>query len=148
MTIANGFGLKPDPDFEVTEQLFRRVSPDQLDGEKVLVAAVEDIKERHPSCSFNRGKYSDPEDVLDSTHPEYNRIACLTAGNLPAPIPHPTTPELIYSFCLLHIPTEENYSHSEAQVVKQGDNATQLKSPVLRRLLREALAEKMTVLPE
>lgn len=147
MTIRTGpFGLKPDPNFDPDERLYRRVKPDQIHEGIVLAAAVDDIQEQHPSCSFNRGKYSDPRDVLLDTHPQYNRIAFLIAGNLPEPQPHPIDPKIIYDFRLEHLPEENNYSHSEVQVTKQGTPATRLKSPELRRHLREALAEKMSIL--
>ena len=154
MTIRGGdFGLKPDPDFAADERLYRRVKPDQISEENhVLALALDDITERHPSCSFNRSKYSDPEDVLDSNHPAYNRIAFLVAGNLPEPQSHPSNPTMMYAFRLTHLPDRDNHSHTEAQVTKQveiaslPEDATKLGSPALRRQLREALAEKMFVL--
>ncbi len=147
MIRSGDFGLKPDPDFSPDERLYRRINPDQIyEGNRVLGNALEDIKERHPSCSFNRGKYSDPNDVLDPASSEYNRIAFLVAGNLPEPQPHPTDPQALYAFRLEHLPEDINYSHTEAQVTKQGKSASRVGSADLRRQLREALADKMSVL--
>jgi hypothetical protein len=109
-------------------------------------ASIEDIKERHPSCSFNRGKYSNPQDVLDPDHPEMSMIAFLVAGNLPQPVPHPSDPQTKFGFRLEHLPEENNYSHSEVQVTKNATVASNLKSSEVRRHLRESLAEKMFVL--
>lgn len=147
MKIPSGLGLKPDPNFTSDERLFRRIDPDHIDQDNhVMASAVEDIQERQPSCSFNRGKYSDPEEVLDPAHPELNRIAYLMAGNLPAPVPHPVNPQDKFGFRLEHLPKETNYSHTEVQVTRNAAAASKLKNPELRRQLREALAEKMFVL--
>jgi len=148
MVIRSGdFGLKPDPNFSDDEKLYRRIKQDQIyDGNRVLGNALDDIQEKHSSCSFNRGKYSDPKDVLDSNYPEHNRVAALLAGNLPEPQPHPSDAKILYAFRLEHLPKDSNYSHSEAQVTKQGLTATKLGSADFRRQLREALADKMSVL--
>lgn len=150
MTAPSGLGLKPDPEFTPTERLYRRIGPEHIDEQNhVMGGAVEDITDRHPSCSFNREKYSNPEDVLDSNKPAMNRIACLVAGDLPAPVPHPLEPNKKYEFRLEHLPEEDNYSHTEVQVTKEGEGeiVNGLSNRILRRDLREKLAEKMFVLP-
>lgn len=150
MTAPGDLGLKPDPEFASDERLYRRIGPDHItEDSHVMAAAVDDIQERHPSCSFNRGKYSDPEDVLDPDHPDLNRIAFLVAGNLPEPVSHPLEPEKEYGFRLEHLPEEDNYSHTEVQVKKESEDkvVSKLRNPELRRYLREALAEKLFVLP-
>ena len=147
MKITGDFGLKPDPIFAPDESLYRRINPDYIyNGNCVLGNALEDIQERHPSCSFNRSKYSEPKDVLDASHPEDNRIAHLVVSNLPGPQPHPKDPKVLYGYRVEHLPEEANYSHTEVQVTKQGTQAPRLGSAELRKHLREALAEKMSVL--
>jgi hypothetical protein len=47
---------------------------------------------------------------------------------------------------LEHLPEEENYSHTEVQVTEGGEKATKLGSRLLRKQLREAVADKMLVL--
>ena len=147
MKAPSDLGLKPDPLFGPDERLYRRILPDHISEDNhVMAAAVEDIKERHPSCSFNRGKYSNPQDVLDSDHPELSKIAFLVAGNLPEPVAHPSDPQTKFGFRLEHLPDEDNYSHSEVQVTKNATIASNLKNSEVRRHLREALADKMLIL--
>ena len=154
MSSSSELGLKPDPSFENDEKLFRRVDEQHIQNNRVMGNALEEIREQHPSCSFNREKYSLPEQVLDPSRPEQNRIAYLVAGNLPKPELYPLDPsvpqaqKVLYAFRLIHLPEENNYSHTEAQVTKRGQDATKVGSKSVRRELREALAEKMTVLPK
>lgn len=144
--ISSDIGLKTDPYFCDDERLYRRVDPQHLDGVRVLGNAVEDIQEKHPSCSFNRAKYSKPENVLDVRKPEQCRVAFLVAGDLPQPVPHPSDANTLYAFRVMHLPDDGNYSHSEAQVCEQGIASQKLGSKALRRSLREALADKMQAL--
>lgn len=147
MTPPSDLGLKPDPSFAQDERLYRRISPDDIsEDNRVMATAVADIQERQPSCSFNRDKYSRPEDVLDKARPELNKIAFLVAGNLPEPVSHPLEPQTKFCFRLEHLPEESNYSHTEVQVTKDNTVPSKLKNAILRRDLREALADKMFVL--
>jgi len=139
--------LQPDPYFDPGEKLYRRIDPQYTyEGNRVRGAALQDIQEKNPSCSFNRSKYSDPECVLDlEAYPEQTRIACLAVKNLPEPFPHnPNTPETRYGLKPIHLPEPGNYSHTEVTVTKQGNLANKIKNEITRRNLREALADEMS----
>ncbi len=58
-------GRPVDSHFEPTEKLYRHCQGDHIVGDRVLPQAF-----RAPDFSVNRGKYSQPEDVL---MPSYER---------------------------------------------------------------------------
>lgn len=75
----------PDEQIPPDEPLYRSISAADVIGIDVLSSAVD-----LPRCSFNRGKYSAPEDVLVARRPDDNGIVAITGNELPSPVPRAT----------------------------------------------------------
>ena len=104
-------GRPVDPLFEPSENLYRRCQADQIVG-RILPQAF-----RSPSFSVNRGKYSEPQDVLI---PSYERwgVAGFQVKDVPSRIVSSGGTQ--FEFRIDHIPEEDNYSHSEVRTYKNG----------------------------
>jgi hypothetical protein len=78
----------PDEQIPPDEALYRSISAADVIGNDVLSSAVD-----LPRCSFNRGKFSTPEDVLVSRRPDDTGIVSPVASSLtrsPGPAAPPT----------------------------------------------------------
>ena len=74
-------GRPVDPLFEPSENLYRRCQADQIVGGRILPQAF-----RSPDFSVNRGKYSEPEDVLIPSYERWGSIASFQVKDVPSRI--------------------------------------------------------------
>ena len=125
-------GRPVDSHFEPTEKLYRRCQGDHIVGDRVLPQAF-----RAPDFSVNRGKYSQPEDVL---MPSYERwgVVSFQVKDVPARILSAGGAK--FEFGIVHDPEEDNYSHSEVRAYKNGGADPKLFDPKLK-LARTAKKE-------
>lgn len=102
-------GRPVDPNFDPEERLYRRVPRRDFIGRDgyVLPAGV-----RFPDISVNRGKYSEPEDVVLG----YENAAAIAAARVR------DIPDRIdeYEFRPEHVPKPQNYAHSEIRAFLGG----------------------------
>ena len=112
-------GRPVDNDFPDEERLFFRIEEAVLaDGEKIPPSAVP-----FPNTSMNRERYSLPEDVL------LGKQGFLVYGTAVAQvrINHQTTSDrgasTYYRLCPIHVPLEDNYSHTELRVFKNDERS-------------------------
>jgi len=129
-----------DSEIPPDEWLYHRVRHQKVDGDRVLPAAV-----RLPSCSVNRAKYSDPEDVIVPQRPECNGVAEVQAGNMPEPITRPQGPS--FHFQTADCPREGNDAHAEIRLRRGADPySPRLKIPsTIKSRARSLLAAKFRV---
>jgi len=136
----NGSGV--DPGFAEGELLFRRYKKEHYQGGQLLAAAF-----KFPSQSFNRQKYSKPEDVL---HPDCCKGADLrdwgvlecSSTDLPTPIPG--TDNRTFHFSAEHVPQECCYAHT-VLLCTCGGVVVDKPSPKVREIFRVLLSQRMKV---
>lgn len=93
--------------------------------------------------SLNRGKYSEPEDVLIGR--VGFGIATFKAADVPASVLSETGNA--FDFRLDHDPEEENYSHSRIIVGRDGLFQADLKVPkTVKKKYRLTISDKATIL--
>jgi hypothetical protein len=97
---------KPDPHFADDEELFRRFSPDDLEGSRIAVDAIE-----LPDMSMNRSKYGPADWLLLDEACEGWGVFAVQAGEIPRQLLH--LGKLLYTFEPRHVPLKYNYPHSE-----------------------------------
>ena len=134
-----------DPCFAKSEALYRRISIDQVDGDRILASAVE-----MPACSFDRSKYSTrPESVIDRAKPEFNGIAKLMVGDMPAPVSVFGVPDkgppASYEFYPEDLPEPDNEAHSEVRIRISGKPFRKRVNDRVAVAACEALAAPMRV---
>jgi len=133
----------PDGDIPPEEPLYRSVGADGVNGEDVLPFALE-----LPQCSFNRSKYSHPEQVL-VPRPEHTGILSVRPLDLPGPVPrHTGSP---YEFFAADDPNPkedlQNDAHCEVRIKPQGltfSKNHKVKKEILAKALDE-LARKVRI---
>lgn len=107
----------PDEEIPPDEPLYRSISAADVIGIDVQPDAVD-----LPRCSFNRGKYSAPEDVFVVRRPRDNGIVAITGNELPDPVPRATGDP--YEFFTADDPNPsedpDNDAHCEVRVRPQG----------------------------
>jgi hypothetical protein len=129
------------------EPLYRSVAKDHVDDGLVVLATAVEV----PACSFNRSKYSSPEDVLVPSRPSDNGILVVTPGELPPPIPR--SEEAPYEFFAADDPCPKedpaNEAHCEVRIRRQGQeynkNLKLKPKPEMALKAREALARAMRI---
>lgn len=97
------------PDFAVAELLFLRyMSQHFVQGELLPAGIRSQLKQ-----SVNRGRFSEPEDVLFSETGEYDGLGVVEfrVANIRERVEQPQGPTFI--FFMRHEPEDKNYSHSE-----------------------------------
>lgn len=102
-----------DEPIPLEELLYRSILPEDVEGEHIIPHAVE-----MPACSFNRGKYSRPEDVLSSVRPRETVVTKVGVGELPEPFPRQSG-----EICEFHAeddPLDENPAHCEVRLSLRG----------------------------
>jgi hypothetical protein len=137
MTDLPASGQVPDPEFEASERLFRRIHPDHFVG-----GVVTDAFLPFPSFSVNREKYSHPEDVLRE-HPHFG-IAAFAVGDIPKTLQADSGQ--VYEFGVEHLPLPDNYAHSEVHSFLAGAKA--LPPRIVRKRFRDLLRQRTVVLKE
>jgi hypothetical protein len=103
-------GRAPDPEFQPSERLFRRIPPSALEDDHPPEASI-----TFPDFSVNREKYSHPEDVLIG-YPEFG-ILTFQVRDVPARV---SIDVRVFTFCVEHDPKEDNYAHSEVRTYCDG----------------------------
>jgi hypothetical protein len=136
-------GDPEDQEFAEGELLFRRYKAEYFPNGRLLPAAF-----RFPRVSFNREKYSKPEDVL---HPDccdgqkledgWGVLEC-SPTNLPTPIDGQDG--RTFQFEPIHKPLKCCYAHTEV-CCKTGGEFVDEPSKKVRETFRVRLAERMTV---
>jgi hypothetical protein len=102
-------GREVVPDFEATEMLYMRYSAEHFLENQLNPAAIRSQLKQ----SVNRGRFSEPEDVLFSETGDYDGLGSVgfPVSAIPSRVEQPDGPS--YTFSVQHQPEELNYSHSE-----------------------------------
>jgi hypothetical protein len=132
-----------DPEFLPPELLYYRMGVPGTVGSR-----PDGVDIRLPEDSVNRGKYSEPNDVL---FPNYFHlgVAQFPVSGIPAPRSFTdqlgTTRE--FHLKVEHDPWEDNYSHSEVRAFREGTRVTHTsKIPVtVKAEFRQLIAEAMVI---
>ncbi len=97
------------PGFDGNELLYLRYYSGHFSGGQLLPAAIRSQMKQ----SVNRGKFSEPEDVLFSETGEYDGLGVVEfrVADIPRKVEQPDGPT--YVFFMRHEPQATNYSHSE-----------------------------------
>lgn len=98
-----------DPDFAVKEHLYRRCPATELDpgdSERLFPDQIS----FYPDWSVNRGKFSEPKDVLSPNFWSWG-VAVFQVKDIPSPCT--TGGNVTYHWEAQHQPLEENYPHTE-----------------------------------
>ncbi len=120
-------GREIDPEFEPTEPLFSRCAKkDIVEGDENSTDVLSSIAVRFPDFSVNRGKYSEPEDVLIPSVGQppdiYAQMGIVKFTVGTARWGHqPNASPIKYEMRVEHNPDEDNYSHSEVKTYKDGN---------------------------
>ena len=132
-------GRRVDPYFEPSEKLYRRCQVGHVVAGRILPQAF-----RSPDFSVNRGKYSEPEDVLI---PSYERwgIVGFQVKDVPSRVFSGGGAQ--FEFRVDHDPEENNYSHSEVRTYKNGRFDPKLKvARTVKKEFRQRLSDRAIVL--
>lgn len=135
-------GDDEDDVFANGELLYRRYKREHYPDERLLPAAF-----RFPRPSFNRQKYSAPEDVL---HPDccdgkrYNGYGVLECSSTDLPTPIDGSEDKTFHFKVVHQPCECCYAHSEVWCTSDGVPVDE-PSKAVKETFRVRLAQKMKV---
>jgi hypothetical protein len=136
-----GNGRPEDPTFADGELLYRRYRAEHFQYQRLLPSAF-----KFPRQSFNRQKYSQPDDVL---HPDccdgkdydgWGVLEC-SSSELPTPIDLALA---TFSFQVVHQPKECCYAHTELWC-KRGHQLVDEPSKTVKETFRVKLALKMRV---
>jgi hypothetical protein len=140
----NRNGESEDQVFSEGELLYRRYKAEHFQNQQLLPAAF-----KFPRPSFNREKYSTPEDVL---HPDCCDGKQLSVGwgvlecsstNLPTPVVGQDGQ--VFHFEPIHKPQDCCYAHSEVWCRSGGSGFVDEPSRKVRETFRVRLAQRMTV---
>jgi hypothetical protein len=106
----------PDPNFDPNENLYRRYKNEHIPNGQPIAVII-----KFPNCSVNRGRYSNPDDVIQYQSPRYLRwgVMAFQVENVPAQLPSSTSPT--HTFIVEHTPREDNFSHSEIRAFRVGN---------------------------
>ncbi len=128
-----------DPVFDRGEQLFRRLSLGDVDA----AGHVEPSSLQSPDFSVNRGKYSEPDDVV-LLHPKCG-IGQFVVADVPESLRSGEGVE--FQFSVEHAPMDDNYSHSEIRSYNHGIRLAPKKpAKSIRTLFRLALVSRMKIM--
>ena len=103
------------------------------------------------SISTNRSKYSEPQDVLDHPSRDGFGVVAWNVADIPTQAFVPKNRKAAtYQLNVKHVPTEDNYAHSEIQIWKNGvfDRGTKIKAKSLMQEIRQLLSESSRVVTE
>ena len=136
-------GEPVDRTFSDGELLYRRYLAEHFQNQQLLPSAF-----KFPRQSFNREKYSMPEDVLHidccdgkALGDGWGVLQCSSA-DLPSPITGGDG--RAFEFQAVHKPTDCCYAHCEIWC-KSGETTVDTPSPKVKETFRVRLAQKMTV---
>lgn len=131
----------PDDEIPPDEPLYRSISAADVIGNDVLSPAVD-----LPRCSFNRGKYSAPEDVFVAQRPDDNGIVAIAGNGLPGPVPRATGAP--YEFFTADDPNPDNDAHCEVRIRPQGKafSKNHKVNKEVCAIARDALARRLHII--
>ncbi len=109
--LSNGRDM--DSEFLPAELLFRRVGPRDIAADGCMIPSLIPF----PNTSTNRGKYSNPEDVLEGRE-ELLAYSMAISEMPPSCSTDGRSGTIIYSLLPIHSPEESNYSHTELRLFK------------------------------
>jgi len=132
--MAEGDRLNPD------EMLYRTVSEENIDGDRILQEAIE-----LPECSFDRSSMTAAEDVL-ARRPQDGRVMEVLVSNLPSPILREET-KTLYSYLAIHRPERSNLAHSQVELTSPDGKLPPKMSPAFKSRALAALADRIRVRP-
>ena len=131
-------------EFDPQEHLFQRFDKLIDEGGHLYPAQV-----RFPDFSVNRELFSKPEDVLLPIYLDWG-IVSFKVEDIPDKkiTGERTSKETIYSFIIVHVPEQDNYSHSEVRAEKNGiyNKKLRIESKEVKRYFRYKLSEKLKTL--
>ncbi len=128
-------GRPIDSYFEEDELLYNRCRLEHVDGERLLPTGI-----RFPDWSVNRGKYSEPEDVLIPEYWDWG-IAQFEVSSVPKSLNLPGNTQ--FEFRVEHDPLENNYSHSEVRTYKDGNHHRKLEvNKTVKKQFRQILSDR------
>jgi hypothetical protein len=136
-------GTPEDPVFLNGEKLFRRYRKEDFYDQRLLPAAF-----KFPRQSFNRERYSTPEDVLHSDCCNGQQLVgwgvleC-SATDLPTPIDGPNNRR--FHFAAVHQPRECCYAHTELWCRIEDQWVDEPSPKKLKETFRVLLAQRMTI---
>lgn len=130
-------GRVVDPNFEPSEQLYRRFHRDHFLAGEVLAQAI-----TFPAFSVNREKYSQANDVLLG-YPTYGVLSFPVRG-VPAECASPDG--RVFRFRVEHVPEEDNYAHSEVRTYSNEERAAKDPPKTVKKLFRTRLFAAFEVL--
>lgn len=111
-----------DDHFPPDEMLYRRVKKDEIVDGQVEYSVL-----KVPVFCANRSKYSLPEHVILFPFQDWGVIA-FEIQYIPSG-PYNTDEKTSYTFNVVHVPEEENYSHTEVRACKNGEYSARTKVP-------------------
>jgi hypothetical protein len=134
-------GRPEDQAFDADELLYRRYIREHLHNDKIVDAHFD-----FPRTSVNRGKYSQPEDVLFSENGQFERWGVLEfpVSGIPA-ILQDAQGERFVCFPA-HAPLDSNYGHTEIACERErqrGEPA--IPGPAARKKFRAMLSKQVRV---
>jgi hypothetical protein len=133
-------GRRPNPMFYREELLFRRYCLQHWVGNKIV-----DAHFKFPP-SFNRAKYSHPEDVTYSANGQFDGwgVMQLHVGEIPEWITDHAN--LVYRFFPRHDPDELNFGHTIIQSERQDIPGRYVApSPLVRKTFRAQLSQIISI---
>jgi hypothetical protein len=145
------FGRKIDQEFDPAEALYRRCEKkDLVGGDENSQEVLSPLSVRFPDFSVNRGKHSEPEDVLIPSVGEppdiYSQMGIVkfTVGLVRW---EHRSDQVKYQMKVEHNPADDNYSHSEVRVYKNGvyDSKLRIKSELMKKEYRARLAREAKI---
>jgi len=133
-------------EFDPQELLFHRFKKLNEEGDHLYPAQV-----RFPDFSVNRGRFSEPEDVLLPIYLNWG-IVSFNVEDIPDEkvIGEGNSQETVYSFIIVHVPEQDNYAHSEVRTEKNGvyNQDRKIKNKEVKRYFRYKLSEKLIILKQ
>lgn len=138
-------GRPIDSEFLPDELLYLRCANSSLDPIDNQRLFPDQIK-FYPDQSVNRGKYSEPEDVL---HPNYLDFGIARFQVQHVPLELSSDGEVNYQWTIEHQPEELNYAHSEIWTHKNRQHITDPKLPTgIKKQFRQILSERAEVIKQ
>jgi hypothetical protein len=133
-------GRPEDQQFSPSELMYRRYVQEDFDGEALKPARFS------VPPSLNRGKLSEPEDVIFSETGEFDEYGVLECIVEKLSVTVVDDRRMEYVFVPVHLPEENNYSHSEmwADCTQTGQRTDRI-SKVARKEYRTMVCQRFKV---
>lgn len=129
-----------------SEQLYRTVEPDWVDGDRVLAFAIDG-----EGTSCDRSAYSSVEETLEAaqtSRPAENGLACITPAQLP--VDFVASNQVSYDVFAYDEPAPANEAHCEIRWRRVADRPStdhvKKVKGAAKEELKTAIADRMTIL--